>query len=57
MEVASDKKILFKKLHNPLITWIDLVTRQAKKRYISISTTPVAPKLDRMVAYDKESQT
>ena len=29
----------------------------SKKRYISISTRPVATKLDRMVAYDKEPQT
>ena len=28
-----------------------------KKRYISISTRPVATKLERIVAYDKKPQT
>ena len=53
-EVASDKKMLSKKSHNPLVTWINLVTWQG---YTSIFKRLVATKLDRMVAYDKEPQT
>ena len=49
-EVASDERMLFKKSHNPLITWTHQVTWQMKKCYISISTRPVITKPDKMVA-------
>ena len=56
-EVASDEKMLSSKSHNLLISWTHQVAWQIKKRYISISTRPVATKLDRMVTYDKKPQT
>ena len=52
-DAASDEKMLSSKSHDPLITWIDQATWK-NPRYISIFTRPMATKVDRMRAYDKE---
>ena len=48
-EVAFDEKMLSAKSHNLLIVYTSGHMTN-KKRYISISTRPVATKLDRMMA-------
>ena len=48
-EITFDEKMLSKKSHNLLIVYTSGHMTN-KKRYISISTRPVATKLDRMVA-------
>ena len=54
-KVASDKKMLSIKLHNPFITWTHTTGHLTNKKcYTCISTRPVTTKPDNMVAYDKE---
>ena len=48
-EITFDEKMWSKKSHNLLIVYTSGHMTN-KKRYISISTRPVAIKLDRMVA-------
>ena len=53
-EVASNKMILSTKPHNKTVDHADTSGHMTTKKRISISARPMATKLDKMVAYDKE---
>ena len=53
-EVVCDKIMLSTKPHNKPVDHVDTSCHMTNKKRISISTRPMATKLEKMVAYDKE---